>query len=158
MNELIVVAFDHLDDARTAMKRLRQLEGEGQVEFEDTALLERTADGDVHVRNEVSGATETGAAIGAVIGALVTFVFPVAGIVIGAAAGAAVGSALKTGVEGGFVDDVKRGLAPGRSALFLVVRKGSADAIVAAMRDFKGEVIQTTLPSDTEDELRGVLD
>ena len=52
---------------------------------------------------------------------------------------------------------MKRGLAPGRSALFLG-RKGSADAIVAAMRDFKGEVIQTTLPSDAEDELRRVLD
>ena len=38
MNELIVVAFDQLDDARDAMKRLRDLEGQGRIAFEDTAI------------------------------------------------------------------------------------------------------------------------
>jgi uncharacterized membrane protein len=157
MSDLIVVAFDRLEDARTAMRELRDLEGNGQVEFEDTALVERAADGSTHVKNELTGATETGAAIGAVVGALVSFFFPVVGLAIGAAGGAAVGAMFKTGVESSFVDEVKEKLSPGRSALFLVVRKGSTDALIAALEPFKGEVIQTTLAPDAAEELRRVL-
>lgn len=157
MSDLIVVAFDRLDDARTAMRRLRELEQAGQVQFEDTALVDRTADGNVHVKNELTGATETGAAIGALVGGVVTFFFPVLGVAIGAAAGAAVGAMFKTGVEASFVEEVEQRLSPGRSAMFLVVRRASSDAVIAALEPFKGEVIQTTLPSDAEEELRRAL-
>lgn len=157
MSDLIVVAFENLDDARTAMRQMRELEGNGQVEFEDTALVERAADGNVHVKNELTGATETGAAIGALVGGLLSFFFPVVGLAIGAVGGAAVGSMFKTGVEASFVDEVKDKLSPGRSAIFLVIRKGSPDAIVAGLEPFKGEVIQTTLSPDAEEELRRVL-
>jgi uncharacterized membrane protein len=157
MSDLIVVGFDHLDDAKSAMQRLRELERDGQVSFEDTAIVERAPDGNVHVRNELTGATESGAAIGAVVGSLVTFFFPVVGFAIGAAAGALVGSMLKTGVESSFVDEVKDKISPGRSALFLVVKGGSIEAVIAGLEPFKGDVIQTTLESDAEEQLRGVL-
>jgi uncharacterized membrane protein len=157
MSDLIVVTFDQLDDAREAMGKLRKLEGDGVVQFEDTAIVERDADGKLHVKNELTGATEKGAAIGGLVGALLTFFFPVVGLVLGAAAGALVGSMLKTGVEPSFVNDVKKQLTPGRSALFLVVREAHADALIGALRPFKGEVIQTTLPSDAEEELREAL-
>jgi uncharacterized membrane protein len=157
MNQLIVVAFDHFDDARTALRRLRELEREGRIRFEDTALVERDPDGTTHVRNEVSGTTETATVVGAVLGGFLGFLFPIAGAVIGAAAGAAIGAALDTGVSGDFVDEVKKTLSPGRSALFLVVKEADADATLAALRDFRGEVIQSTLPSETEEALREAL-
>jgi uncharacterized membrane protein len=68
-----------------------------------------------------------------------------------------VGAALDTGVSGDFIDDVKQSLAPGRSALFLVVKQAEADALLAALRDFGGEVIQSTLSSETEEALRQAL-
>ena len=157
MNQLIVIAFDHFGDARTAMSGLRGLERGGRIHFEDTAIVERDPDGTTHVKNEVSGTTETAAAIGAVIGGLLTFVFPPAGIAIGAALGAAVGSAMGTGVSPDFVDQVKTTLRPGRSALFLVVKDSDADAVMAALREYKGDVIQTTLDSEAEEALRAAL-
>ena len=39
MNQLIVVAFDHFDDARNALNQLRSIERAGRVRFEDTALV-----------------------------------------------------------------------------------------------------------------------
>ena len=158
MNQLIVVGFDHLEDARAAMKRLRELEAEGRVRFEDTAIVEREPDGTAHVRNEVSGTTETGALIGAAVGGLVTFIFPLAGIAIGAALGAAVGAAMDKGVSGDFIDEVKDTLTPGRSALFLVLKQADVDAVIAALRDFHGDVIQTSLDSEAEEALRSALD
>ena len=34
MNQLIVIAFDHFDDARSAMRDLRKLEHDGRIRFE----------------------------------------------------------------------------------------------------------------------------
>jgi uncharacterized membrane protein len=157
MSDLIVVAFDQFDDAQKAMQHVRQLEKQGQIKLEDTAVLSRADDGKVHVKNELTGATETGAAIGAVVGSLVTFFFPVVGAAIGAAAGGAIGSMLKSGVEPAFVKEMEQQLSPGRSALFLVVRQGSADTLIGALRPFKGDLVQTTLPPEAEEELRRAL-
>ena len=157
MSQLVVVGFNQLEDARNAMRRLRDLERAGRITFEDTAIVERAEDGKAHVRNEASGTTETGAAVGAVLGGLLLFALPVVGIAIGAAVGAAFGALLDRGVSGKFVDEVKETLQPGRSALFLVVRGADADAARAALQGMKGDVIQTTLDSETEEELRRVL-
>jgi uncharacterized membrane protein len=158
MNQLIVIAFDHFDDARAAMAGLRSLEHQGQIAFEDTAIVERDPDGTAHVKNEISGTTETATAIGALIGGLVTFVFPLAGIALGAALGALVGRSLDRGVSDAFVDEVKTTLRPGRSALFLVVKSSNADAVSAALRQYSGDVIQTTLDSEAEEGLRQALE
>lgn len=157
VNQLVVIAFDHFDDARDALRKLRGLEAEGRVRFEDTALVERDPDGTAHVKNEVSGTTETATVIGGVVGGVLGFLFPLAGIAIGAAAGAAIGAALDTGVNAGFIDDVKTTLRPGRSALFLVVKESDADAVMAALRSYRGDVIQSTLSSEAEEALRQTL-
>jgi uncharacterized membrane protein len=157
MNQLVVISFDHFDDARNALTGLRELEGAGRLRFEDTALVERDPDGTTHVRNEVSGTTETATVIGAVAGGILGFLFPLAGMAIGAAAGAAIGRALDTGVSDTFVDDVKASLRPGRSALFLVIKEADLDALMAALRSYGGEVIQTTLSTEAEDALRDTL-
>jgi uncharacterized membrane protein len=130
MNQLLVVAFDHFDDARTAMASLRSLEREGRIRFEDTAIVERDPDGTAHVKNEVSGTTETATVVGA---------------------------ALDRGVSADFIAEVKKTLRPGRSALVLVVKQSDSDATLAALRRFKGDVIQTTLDSEAEEALRQAL-
>jgi uncharacterized membrane protein len=158
MLQLIVIAFDHFDDARSAMEDLRLLERQGQIAFEDTAIVERDPDGTAHVKNEISGTTETASAIGAVIGGLVTFAFPLAGIALGAALGALVGRALDRGVSDSFVNEVKETLRPGRSALFLVVKASNADATLAALRQYRGDVIQTNLDTEAEEALRQALE
>jgi uncharacterized membrane protein len=157
MNQLVVIGFDHFDDARDALRKLRDLERQGRVRFEDTALVERDPDGTVHVKNEVSGTTESATVIGAIAGGILGFMFPLAGMAIGAAAGAAIGAALDTGVSSGFVDDVKTTLRPGRSALFLVIKEADVDAVMAALRSYRGDVIQTTLSTEAEEALRETL-
>ncbi|HET9615098.1 MAG TPA: DUF1269 domain-containing protein [Candidatus Limnocylindrales bacterium] len=157
MNQLVVVAFDHFDDARAALHSLRDLERQGHIRFEDTALVERDPDGTAHIKNEVSGTTETATVVGAVIGAMVLFLFPVVGAAIGAAAGAAIGSSMNTGVSAGFIDEVKTTLRPGRSALFLVVKQADLDPVIAALRAFRGDVLQSNLSAEAEEALRRAL-
>ena len=157
MSQIVVVSFDSEDDAQSALRSLRGLEHSGAISFEDTAIVAHGADGQVHVKNEASSATETGAVVGAVLGGLLFLVFPVVGVAVGAAAGAGVGSLLHTGVEGKFVEEVKEQLPPGKSALFLVIKDANADATIPALRKFHGEVIQTSLDDDVEQALRDAL-
>jgi uncharacterized membrane protein len=159
MTQLLVIGFDRADEAREVLKSLRDLERQGQIAFEDTAVVSRDADGKTHVHNEVSSTTETAAVIGGFIGVLVgSLLFPVVGLVIGAAAGAAIGASLDTGVSGSFIEDVKKQLQPGKSALFVVVREANMEAVLGALRAHRGRIIQTNLNSELEAALREALD
>lgn len=159
MTQLVVIGFDTADEAREVLRSLRDLERQGQISFEDTAIVSRDLDGKAHVQNEVSGTTETGAVVGGLVGTFVgALLFPVVGLAIGAAAGAAIGASLDTGVSGKFVDDVKQQLEPGKSALFLVIREANMEAAMGALRNHHGRLIQTTLDSQLEAALRDTLD
>jgi uncharacterized membrane protein len=61
------------------------------------------------------------------------------------------------GVDRKFVEDVQNSLAPGNSALFLVLRSGDAAAIRGAIEPYQGTLIQTTLDSSFEEQLRDAL-
>ena len=66
-------------------------------------------------------------------------------------------AALDKGVSPSFIEDVKNTLTPGRSALFLVVKEADAEAVRAALEGFSGDIIQSTLDSEAEEELRRAL-
>jgi uncharacterized membrane protein len=68
-----------------------------------------------------------------------------------------VGAALDRGVSASFIDEVKTTLRPGRSAMFLVVREADLDAVLAALRDLPGDVLQSTLSTEAEEALRHAL-
>lgn len=158
MTQLVVLGFDTADEALVVLHSLRKLESEGQIEFEDTAVVSRDADGKPHVKNELSGTTEAGAVVGGLIGALIGVLFlPLAGLAIGAAAGAGIAAALGTGVSHEFVEDVKAELTPGKSALFLVIKGVNMAPALSILRSHHGKVIQTTLDDETETQLREAL-
>jgi len=154
---LVVMTFDNETDAGNVMRSLRGLEKAGQMSIEDTAVLVKDQSGTLRVDNEVSGAVETGAVVGGSLGLLVSFMFPVIGIAIGAGGGALVGKMLERGVDGQFVKDVGEELQPGTSALFITGRGSNHEAVLAALEPYKGNLYQTNLSSELEDELRRVL-
>ena len=158
MTQLVVLGFDTADEALDVLRSLRKLEAEGQIKFEDTAVVSRDADGKAHVKNELSGATETGAVVGGIIGVFVgALVLPIAGLAIGAAVGAGIAASLGTGVSHSFVEDAKAQLTPGKSALFLVIKEANIAAALSVLRSHHGKVIQTTLDDDMETQLREAL-
>ncbi len=156
MAQLLVLTFDDERDAAAVLRSVRQIERDGRLHLQDTALVSKDADGKVHVKNEVSSATEIATVGGALLGPLLMFMFPLVGIVVGAAGGALVGRFLDRGIDSGFVDEVKRELKPGQSALFLL-GDGEPDAIQAVLRGHKGRVHQTTVSPELEAELRNTM-
>jgi len=157
MSELLVVVFDTAEQAMQARLSIKTLEGEGIVKLDDAAVITRTADGKVEVKNQLDSGVAMGALGGGMIGLLLASVFfPIAGILIGAAAGGAIGHFFHKDVDQSFVKEVTAKIEPGKSALFLMINNG-VGMIISAMEPFKGEVLQTTLSTDEVEALKSAL-
>lgn len=157
MSDLIVMSFSSAATAEEVRDKVRQLQKAGLISLSDAAVISKDSEGKISVNNEVSRETKVGAGVGAVLGGILGFVFPVAGIVIGAAGGAAVGALVGNGVDRKFVEDVQNSLTPGSSALFLVIRSGDAAALRGTLEPYEGTLIQTTLDTSLEEQLRDAL-
>ena len=158
MTNLVVITYDNLDNAHEARKALGNLEKQGLLKVIDAAVIHRGVDNRLHVNNELESSTKTGALVGGLLGSLLFFMFPLAGILVGVIGGALVGKSIEPGIDQKFVREVSAGLKPGTSALFFMFEAEDLDATMAALRQFKGKIYQTTLSSETEESLRQSLE
>ena len=158
MSQLLVITFPQRETAGQAAERLKGIEKAHAVDISDMAVVEKDADGKVHVHHGIDKPTAGGAIGGGFLGLLLGLVFfPLAGLAIGAAAGAFIGRSLGKNVDRKLVEDVTADLGPDSSALF-VIGSGSAAAVVGALEPYKGKVYQTTLDSESEAQLQAALD
>jgi len=157
VSTLVAITFPGADTATRALGTIRSLEHSDGIKLEDTAVVTKGTDGKIHVKNEASSGTETGAAIGAVLGSLLFVVFPIAGIVGGALAGGLIGRSMAPGIDGKFVKEVQDQLPEGGSALFVLTQGTDPGHLIAAMRPYEGTVLQTSLDEDEEQALRDAL-
>ena len=158
MPNLIVITFDNPDEAGQVREAIKQVEKRGQISLDDSAVVVKDADGKIHVKNQVDRGVKVGAVAGGVIGLLLGGIFfPLAGLLTGLAGGAAVGAMADLGVQKSFVKDLADSLAPGNSALFIIVREATPEAAIAALKPYKGEIYHTSLAPDMEENLRQVL-
>jgi uncharacterized membrane protein len=158
MPDLIVIAFEDMEEAGKLRETLRSAERTDYISLDDSAVVVKDEDGKVHVKNEMDRGVKIGAVGGGLLGLLLASVFfPIGGLLIGAGLGALVGKSFDTGIDKKFVEDVEEQMKPGTSAIFFIIRDGNADVAAAALRPYKGTVLQTTLPEESEEEVRRVL-
>ena len=156
MSNLVVITFDNEEEAGKVREALKAQSA--NISLDDSAVVVKDAEGEIHVKNEVDRGVAVGALGGGALGLLIGgLLFPVGGLVLGALGGALVGKMLDMGVDKKFVDDVGEHLQPGTSALFVLVREVNPNVALAALRPYKGKVIQTSLPPEAEAELRRIL-
>jgi uncharacterized membrane protein len=158
MSHLIVVTFDDAEQAGEVRKALKEMERRGALSLDDAAVIAKDEDGKIHTKDEVDSGVGVGAVGGGLLGLLVGgLVFPIGGLLLGAAGGAIVGKMLDLGIEDRFVKEVGESLPKGGSALFLLIKAADPTLVLAALKPYKGKVLQTTLPPDTEEQLQRVL-
>jgi uncharacterized membrane protein len=159
MSYLTVVVFDDPDQATEARKSMKSIQKQGLLSLDDSAIIVKDEDGQVHVKNEVDRGIKVGLAGGGLIGLFVGFLFggPIGAMLLGALGGAAVGSMADLGIQKSFVKDVTEAMKPGSSAIFFIIREANPNAAIAALKPYKGEVYHTALPTEAEETLRRVL-
>lgn len=160
MSELIAIAFDDEAtgfDLRTELVRMQK---EYLIELEDAVVVTRPSQDDIQLHQAVN-LTAAGAVGGGFWGALIGLVFlnPLLGAAVGAGAGALAGNFSDIGINDDFMRDIGHSLQPGGSAVFVLVRKMTADKVLARLEGFhhRGRVLQTSLSEADEEKLRHAL-
>ncbi len=159
MSYLVVIAFDDPEEAGKVRHTLSSIQETGHLSLDDTAVVVKDEDGKVHLKNEVDRGVKVGALGGSAIGLLIgSIFFPIGGLILGAIGGALVGKLANKGVSQEFVKEVSEELKPGSSAIFFIVRGDDPNPTMAALRKYKGKVLQTSLPDEAEKTLRRELE
>ncbi len=157
MGQIVVIAFDNPDDAGQLAKTLRDLQKAGAVHLDDMRVVVKDGEGKVQVRDEAGHPVAWAAVAGGVLGGLLFILIPVVGAVAGAAVGAVIAKTMDLDVDKKFIQDVSAALQPNTSALFVLGRAENQAALLNALKPYKGTLIQTSVDSDAEAQLKRVL-
>jgi len=158
MSNLLVITFDNPEEAGKVRESLKELEKQGLISLDDSAVIVKDAEGKAHIKNEVDRGVKVGAVGGGLLGLFVGVVFfPIGGLLLGAAAGGLMGALYDKGVSRDFVKDVSNDLQPNTSAIFFIVREANANAALGELRQYEGNLYQTSLSSEAEAQVREAL-
>ncbi|MER5309356.1 DUF1269 domain-containing protein [Streptomyces sp. NPDC002773] len=160
MSELIVLGYDDPAVARRAFAAVQELEDSHVVELKGLAVVSVDADGETHVDTpgKREGKVALSATAGALWGMVLGIVILTPGIgVVGAAVGGIIGKLNQMGVDNAFREKVRSLLEPGSAAVVIMASKVTEDRFAAAMEQFGGTVLKTSLPEQSERELAAQL-
>ncbi|GHO81718.1 membrane protein [Ktedonobacter sp. SOSP1-85] len=155
---LFVLKFIDEATAQRMLDVITQLQAQKLIKCDDAALVTRRADGRPKIRqahNLVGAGAMGGAFWGLLVGML--FLNPLAGMAIGAGVGALSGKMTDIGIDDNFIKQVANAIQPGEAALFLLTREAVMDKIIPQIKDIQFQVIQTSLSSQDEAQLREML-
>ena len=160
MATLVAIGYPDETTAEAARKTVQGLEADLVIQADQVAAISRDQDGKYHVTT-THGASSTGggAAWGGIWGLLfgLLFFIPFAGLAIGAGLGALMGHMGKNAIDKTFQDQVRDQVKPGTSALFMIIEQATPDKAIAALDQYGGTVIKTSLSDEDTAKLQEAL-
>jgi len=156
--DLIAIGYDDEETAEKAAEEVYRLAQDLVIEPEAVAVIKRDEKGKYKVvtnHHPVATGVTWGMFWGILFGLL--FFVPVFGLAVGGVLGGLFGTIDKIGIDKTFQQEVRDMLAPGTSALFLVVDKVTPDKAVEALSKYGGRVLKTSLSEDAEQQLQEAL-
>jgi uncharacterized membrane protein len=155
-SSIVAIVYDTEDRAYTLRQELCESEEHGYITYDNSAALEKDAQGELHAHNNKERGVKRGAVTGGLvmlaIGALVGG--PVGLMVVGGLGGALIGKMADKGVSKDFIQEVGAQLKPETSALFFIVPEESYGFAAAAAHKYGGTLYRSEIPEHVEDELR----
>ncbi|MBV9539024.1 MAG: DUF1269 domain-containing protein [Acidisphaera sp.] len=158
MSDLVVISFPTEAQAEDVRHKVLAMQESYLIELGDAVIALKQPNGHIKL-NQLFHPTAAGAASGAFWGMLVGLLFlnPLIGAAVGAGAGAISGALTDVGISDDFMRDVARVLQPGTAALFLLIRKMTADKVIDDLRGSGGTVLRTSFDHTKEQALRDAL-
>ena len=158
MSDLVVIAFPTEAKAEEVRQKLLKMQGEYLLELGDAVIAVKDAQGNVKL-NQLINTTKVGAVGGTFWGTLIGLIFlmPLAGAALGAASGALSGYLADVGINDKFMKDTAAAIQPGSAALFVLVRKVTADKVLEGLKGEGGTILKTSLDHTKEAALQAAL-
>jgi uncharacterized membrane protein len=160
MATLVAIAYPDEGTGEQARETVSELEADLVIQADQVASISRDMQGKYHVHTSHGGASAGGGAWwggfwGFLFGLL--FFIPFAGLAIGAGMGALFGHLGEKGIDKAFQEQVRDHLQPGTSALFMVIEQATPDKAIAALQQYGGNVIRTSLSDEDTKKLQEAL-
>jgi uncharacterized membrane protein len=160
MATLVAIGYPAQETAEQARQTVAELESELIIQADQVAAISRDLEGKYHVHTTHGGASAGGGAVwggfwGLLFGML--FFIPFAGLALGAGMGALFGHLGEKGIDKAFQQQVRDYVKPGTSALFLIIEKATPDKAIAALQQYGGTVIRTSLSEEDTQRLQEAL-
>jgi uncharacterized membrane protein len=158
MSDLVFIAYPTEQQAEDVREKVLAMQKEYLIELGDAVVVVKDAQGRVKL-NQLMNTTAAGAISGAMWGSLVGLIFlnPILGAAIGAGSGALGGKLTDVGINDKFMTDAASVLQPGTAGLFLLIRKMTADKVLAGIKGMGGTVMKTSFDETKEAVLREAL-
>jgi uncharacterized membrane protein len=160
MATLIAIGYPDQATAEQARATVQQLEADLIIQADQVAAISRDPEGKYHVHTSHGGiATASGAVWGGFWGLLfgLLFFIPFAGWAMGAGLGALFGHLGEKGIDKAFQQQVRDYLKPSTSALFMVIEHATPDKALAALEQYGGTVIKTSLSDEDTKRIQEAL-
>jgi len=158
MAELIAIGYPDTTTASLAMEEVERLSEDLVIQPDAVAVIVRDDAGKFKTitnAHAVGAGTTYGMFWGLLFGLL--FFVPFLGMAVGAGLGALMGKIEKTGIDKAFQDRVREMLKPGTSALFMIIEKATPDRAVAALSQYGGTVLKSSLSEEAQAKLQEAL-
>jgi uncharacterized membrane protein len=160
MATLVAIGYPDQRTAEQARETVSRLEADLVIQADQAASISRDLRGNYHVHTSHGGASAgAGAWWGGFWGFLfgLLFFIPIAGLAFGAGMGALFGHFGQKDIDQAFQQQVRDYLKPGTSALFLVIEQVTPDKATAALQQYGGTVIKTSLSEEDTRKLQEAL-
>ena len=155
--ELMVWTYEEKDQAQKALDHVHELSEKYAIELLNSSVLEKNEKGEIQIQEHKKAPTKRRVAIGIALGGLAGLVIGPVALVAGAIAGAVAGRKSEKKVEVGFSQEKLRKLndclAPGGSALVLLIEHRWFHPLQVDMADFGGQLIHERLADISYDDL-----
>ena len=158
MSDLVVIAFPTEAKAEEVRQKLLAMQKEYLIELGDAVIAVKDSNGNIKL-NQLINTTAAGAVTGAFWGSLIGLIFlmPLAGAALGAASGTLSGYLTDIGINDKWMKETAAAVQPGTAALFVLVRKVTADKVLDRLKGEGGTVLKTSLDHTKEAALQAAL-
>ena len=158
MSDLVVIAFPTEAKAEEVRQKLLAMQKEYLIELGDAVIAVKDSEGHIKL-NQLINTTAAGAVTGAFWGTLIGLIFlmPLAGAALGAASGTLGGYLTDVGLNDKWMKETAAAVQPGTAALFVLVRKVTADKVLERLKGEGGTVLKTSLDHTKEAALQAAL-
>ena len=158
MSDLVAIAFPSEAKAEEVRQKLLDMQKDYLIELGDAVVAVKQPNGSVKL-NQLFHPTATGAVSGTFWGTLIGLIFlmPLAGAALGAASGTLGGYLTDVGIDDKWMKATAAAIQPGTAALFVLVRKVTADKVLEGLKGEGGTVMKTSLDHTKEAALQAAL-
>jgi len=149
--QLIAASYGSVEQGETILKMIQDMSQAQNIKIGDSALVMKTEEGKIEVKETKELTGRKGARRGAIILGTIGLIFPpsfIASIVVGGGFGALAGKLRDTGIKSDELEQFAQNLEPGHVAVLVLTDSGSVTKVTNSLQGYDGMIVTEPIDAD----------